>query len=260
VVVEQLRSLGVTPGSVMLVHTSYRSVRPIAGGPLGMIHALLEALGPNGTLVMPAMTGDDDHLFDPRRTPALDMGIVADTFWRQAGVLRSDNPASFAASGPAAALITAPHVVPWPDHGPGTPVGRVHDLDGWVLLLGIDHTANTTVHLAEHVGEVPYRIKKHTTIRVHGHPQRYEYLEIDHCCQRFCLVDEWLCERGLQRLGRVGRGVARLMKSRDVVAVVGERLRSDPTIFLHALGVDPECDEARLSLRRQIPGHFIGTR
>jgi len=54
--VEQLKALGVREGGVLLVHTSFRAVRPVEGGPLGLIGALRQALGHEGTLVMPAMT------------------------------------------------------------------------------------------------------------------------------------------------------------------------------------------------------------
>ena len=39
---------------------------------------------------MPGMTEDDDHPFDPRQTPCPGLGVVADTFWRMPGVLRSN--------------------------------------------------------------------------------------------------------------------------------------------------------------------------
>jgi aminoglycoside 3-N-acetyltransferase len=58
--VEQLRTLGVTPGEVLLVHSSFRALRPVEGGPGGALDALAEALGPEGTLVMPSWTGRDD--------------------------------------------------------------------------------------------------------------------------------------------------------------------------------------------------------
>ena len=103
----QLLELGVTPGSVLLVHAAFSKVRPVDGGPLGLIGALRAAVGARGTLVMPSMSDDDDHPFDPRRTPCLAMGVVADTFWRLPGVLRSDSPHAFAAIGPEAARITA---------------------------------------------------------------------------------------------------------------------------------------------------------
>ena len=64
-VADQLRALGVQPGAILLVHTSYRAVGPVSGGPLGLIEALHAALGRDGTLVIPSWTGDDDEPFDP---------------------------------------------------------------------------------------------------------------------------------------------------------------------------------------------------
>ena len=56
--------------------------------------------------MIPSMTADDDHPFDPRATSCIGMGIVQ-TFWQLPGVLRSDSPHAFAAAGPQAARITA---------------------------------------------------------------------------------------------------------------------------------------------------------
>src|ERR687885_2284470 len=96
-VTEQLRSLGVQPGGVLLVHTSFRAVRPVEGGPLGLIEALRAALGPEGTLAMPSSTGNDDELFDPATTPvAADLGVVAGTFWPPPSALRRHPPLSVA--------------------------------------------------------------------------------------------------------------------------------------------------------------------
>jgi len=61
----QLRTLGVKQGIVLLVHTSFRATRPLQGGPVGLIEALSEAVGPDGTLVMPSWPEDDDQPFDP---------------------------------------------------------------------------------------------------------------------------------------------------------------------------------------------------
>jgi aminoglycoside N3'-acetyltransferase len=216
---------------------------------MGLIAALRAALGPDGTLVMPSMTDDEDHPFDPARSPCAGMGVVANTFWQMPGVLRSDSPHAFAAIGPAAAAITAPHPLDIP-HGLDSPVGRVYELDGQVLLLGVGHSDNTTIHLAESLAGVRYRRKKHLTLYQDGQLTRFDYAEIDHCCQNFNRVDQWLDSREWQRKGIIGHAEARLMRSRDVVDVVLERLRLDETVFLHPAGVDAECDEARLSLSR----------
>lgn len=246
-VVEQLKRLGVEAGSVLVVHSAFSKVGPIEGGPAGLIEALREAIGPRGTLLMPSMSDDDEVPFDRERTPCRGMGIVAETFWRLPGVMRSDSPHAFAAVGPRAAEIVAPHPPDVP-HGLDSPVGRVFEMDGHVLLLGVGHDGNTTVHLAEVLAGVRYYRPKHLTILKDGVPTRLEYREIDHCCENFNLLDGWLDARGLQQRGIVGHGEARLMRSRAVVETAVEHLRADETVFLHPPGVDSECDEARASL------------
>jgi aminoglycoside N3'-acetyltransferase len=248
-VVAQLRALGVQEGGVLLAHISFRAARPVEGGPAGLIGALREALGPEGTLAMPSWPGTDDQPLDPAATPAApDLGIVADTFWRLPGVQRSDHFFAFAAAGPKAAQIVA-GPLPLPPHIPESPVGRVHDLDGQVLLLGAGHDANTTLHLAEILAGVPYGVPKHCMVLRDGRPVRVEYHENDHCCARFALADEWLRSRGLQREGPVGHAHARLARSRDIVSVALEYLRPDPVVFLHPAEAGcAECDEARATI------------
>jgi aminoglycoside N3'-acetyltransferase len=247
--IQQLHGLGVQEGDVLLVHTSYRAVRPVEGGPSGLIDALLEAVGPAGTLVMPSWGADPDRVFDPRETPAAgDLGIVADFFWRLPGAVRCDHPQAFAAIGPAAETITSDHL-PLPPHIRESPVGRVYDLDGKVLLIGVGHDANTTLHLAEILAEVPYRRPKHCTVLKGGYPIRVDYAENDHCCERFALVDGWLSAAGRQSEGMVGHARARLARARDIVAVAVEHLHRDTLAFLHPpMANCAECDLARASL------------
>jgi aminoglycoside N3'-acetyltransferase len=216
------------------------------GGPLGLIEALRRAVGPNGTLVMPSWPEDEDEPFDPRSTPAApDLGVVADMFWRVPGALRSDHCQAFAAAGPGAAQITR-DPLPLPPHIPESPVGRVHDLDGQVLLLGVGHDADTTLHLAELLARVPYRVRRHCTILRDGRPVRIDYEENDHCCERFGFADEWLRAGGLQREGRVGNAHTRLARARDIVRVALARLARDPLLFLHPPSAGcADCDEAR---------------
>jgi aminoglycoside N3'-acetyltransferase len=231
-----LLTLGVKPGSVLLVHTAFSKVSPVEGGPRGLIEALQAAVGRLGTLAMPNMSDDDDHPFDPRKTDCPGMGIVADTFWRLPGAIRSDSPHAFAATGPKAAEITAPHPLDAP-HGLDSPVGRIYELDGYVLLLGVGHDANTTIHLAENLAGVRYRRPKYATILRDGRPARCDYSEIDHCCQNFNLMDQWLDAEGIERRGIVGHAEARMARSRDIVEVALARLREGETVFLHPVGV-----------------------
>lgn len=127
-----------------------------------------------------------------------------------------------------------------------SPVGRVHDLDGQVLLLGCGHDANTTLHLAEIVAGAPYRVPRHCTVSKDGRPFRIDYGENDHCCERFALADEWLRSRGLQSEGSVGHAHARLMRSQDIVRIAVKNLKRDPLVFLHPASARcDQCDAAR---------------
>ncbi|SRR6266498_1318824 len=244
----QLLALGVRPGEVLLVHTSFRQVRPVEGGPLGLIEALRKALGAEGTLVMPTMT-DGETLFDPCSTPTHEMGITAELFWRQSGVLRSTHPAgSFAAAGPLAARICAPQPIV-PPHGAESPPGRVHDLGGQVLLLGVTHGESTMLHVAESIVRVPYSVEHPCVVEMDGVAKRVMIPETDHCCRGFRRMDAWLTERGLQREGTIGNVKARLADAGDLVSVAVEHLARDPLVFLCPSSERcGECDEARASV------------
>ncbi|MFN2445531.1 MAG: AAC(3) family N-acetyltransferase [Vicinamibacterales bacterium] len=250
----QLQRLGVRTGGVLLVHTSFRAVAPTEEGPLGLIRALRAALGPTGTLVMPTMTSGET-VFDPKSTPTDGMGITAELFWRQPGVRRSTHPGgSFAAEGPLAALICRPQPLS-PPHGVDSPVGHVHDMDGQVLLLGVTHSENTTLHLAEAIARVPYSVSHPCVIESDGAAHTVMIAETDHCCTGFRRLDTWLRERGFQAEGKVGNADARLCNARDVVAVAVAHLASDPLIFLCAAGAGcEECDAARDSVGLPLAG------
>ena len=241
------RRLGVQPGSVLVVHTSLRNVGWVDDGPAGVIAALRAALGEDGTLVMPSMT-DGETLYDPATTPTDGMGIVAETFWRLPGVLRSNHPSSaFASQGPLAAAITATHPL-FDPQGLASPIGKVYQLDGWVLLLGVDHSENTTIHLAETLSNVPYRIVKRWPVLEDGVERWVEAAEIDHCCQNFVKLGLHLAQAGALITGAVGGATGQLMRSRAVVAAACALLADDPYFFLCPPGectLENQCDEAR---------------
>jgi aminoglycoside 3-N-acetyltransferase len=164
-------ALGVKQGMVLLVHSSLRSIGWVCGGPVAVILALEELLGAEGTLVMPAHSGSmtepsywkhppvpeswwpiirrETPAFDTELTPTRLMGAIAETFRKQSGVSRSSHPSSsFCARGKYASEITSNHSLSF-SLGEHSPLARIYDLDGSVLLLGVGYHNNTSLHLAE---------------------------------------------------------------------------------------------------------------
>lgn len=166
-----LLSLGIQPRDVLLVHTSLSSLGWVNGGPLAVIEALLRAVGPEGTIVMPAQSANLSDpanwgappvpaswhqtiretmpAYDPGTTPTRDMGRVAELFRTWPGALRSDHPsASFAALGPLAGQVVGRHELADP-LGEGSPLGVLYRLEAKLLLIGVDFDRCTALHLAE---------------------------------------------------------------------------------------------------------------
>ncbi|MBS4202058.1 AAC(3) family N-acetyltransferase [Bacillus sp. FJAT-49732] len=236
--IEDFKRVGIKEGMVLVVHTSLRNIGYIEGGPEVVIESLLEILGDEGTLVMPSMTSGDE-LFDPKTTPTEGMGIVAETFWRMPSVLRSVHPNSaFAAYGKYASEIVAEHPIDQPE-GIKSPIGKVYQLDGRILLLGVSHDSNTTIHLAESLNDVPYRTYSTVLISNNGKIEKIEVPIINHCCQNFKKMESLLKEEGYLTVGTIGNGVCQFMKARDVVEVASTQLKKNPYYFL----CEDECEE-----------------
>lgn len=153
--VRELDALGVRGRTPLMVHASLRRVGPVAGGADALLDALLECLGPDGTLLM-ALGAEEEVPFDARTTAVeAGMGVLAEVFRTRAGTRVNDHAAArFGAAGPLGADLLEP--VPLHDyHGPGSVLSRFVQLDGSVLRLGADVDTVTLTHLAEYLAEVP---------------------------------------------------------------------------------------------------------
>ncbi|KPN29474.1 aminoglycoside 3-N-acetyltransferase [Halolamina pelagica] len=171
-----LRDLGVDAGDTLIVHSALSELGWVAGGPQAVVDALQRVVTESGTIVMPTHSTQysdpsvwtsppvpDDWIpriresmppFRPAVTPTRSMGAVAECFRDYPGTRRSQHPLySFAAWGADAAAVVDAHSFA-NGMGEDSPLARVYERDGSVLLLGTDHATNTSLHLAEYRADI----------------------------------------------------------------------------------------------------------
>ncbi len=239
-----LKALGIEKGMVLLVHSSLSAMGWVCGGPVAVIIALQEVLGETGTLVMPTHSTDLSDpsqwenppvpaswwqtiretmpAYDPDLTPTRSMGRIVETFRKQKGVLRSGHPqSSFCASGPQALYVTTNHSLGF-GLGENSPLARIYELQGSVLLLGVGHSNNTSIHLAEYRADFPTKrlFREGAPISEAGSRTWTTFENIDIDASDFDQIGEDFLRSdagNVVRHGKVGNANCQLMPQRAVV-------------------------------------------
>jgi aminoglycoside 3-N-acetyltransferase len=241
-----LARLGVAADSVVMVHSSLSRLGWVAGGAQAVVLALLDAVGPGGTVVVPTHS---THLTDPAGwkhppvdpawwdtireetpgydaalTPTRSMGAVVECFRHLPGVRRSNHPTvSVAAVGPLRDEIVGRHELAY-GLGEGSPLARLYDFDATVLLLGVGHANNTSLHLGEY--RAHYHSKRWVTqaspVMVEGERRWVRWPDLDPDDSDFEALGAAFAATGQETIGPIGAGTARLMRQREVVDFAAE--------------------------------------
>lgn len=224
-----------------MVHTSLSSLGFVCGGAQVVIEALLETVGSEGTVMMPTQSWknldpaagvhweepeswwpiirDNWPAYNKDITPTNTMGAVAEMFRKWPGTLRSDHPArSVAANGKHAAYLTENHDLS-NIFGESSPVGKLYELDGYVLLIGVGYDKNTSLHLADVRADYPgkHDCTEYSAVMENGQRvwKKYDTLFVDG--EDFEQIGEAFERAYPVHKATLGNGTLTFMRQRDLV-------------------------------------------
>lgn len=240
-ILSALSEVGVCNGQTIMVHTSLSSLGFVCGGAQVIIEALLETVGTGGTIMMPTQSWKNldpatgVHWEEPENwwqlirenwpaynkdiTPTNTMGTVAEMFRKWPGTLRSDHPArSVAAWGKHAEYLTSAHDLS-NIFGDGSPIGKLYEQDGLVLLIGVGYDKNTSLHLADVRASYPgkHNSTEYSAVLEDGKRvwKQYETLFVDG--EDFNEIGAAFENTCSVRKAALGNGTITLMKQRELV-------------------------------------------
>ncbi|MDX1358509.1 MAG: AAC(3) family N-acetyltransferase [Clostridia bacterium] len=242
-----LKKLGIKLGDIVLMHCSMSTLGWICGGAQALLLAVMKAVGTEGTLVMPAHSGDwsdpinwqhppvpkewvpiiRDNMpaYNKDMTPARGIGKVAELFRTLPDVERSDHPLlSFSAWGSQKHKITCSHPLV-PQLGMESPLGALYKLNAKILFLGTDYETCTAFHLAETMLEETQRTKSGTSMMVNGNREWVEFEDFEYNSDDFVNLGTDFENSNMVTIGKIGNAECRLFNMRDAVDFAQNWLR-----------------------------------
>jgi len=242
-IVQGLRALGLKEGDAVLVHTSLSSFGYVEGGADTVIDALLETVGPSGTVMVPTHTATPEHsaknppVFSPSTTPCL-AGRIPETFRKRPEAIRSRDPThSVAAIGAKARYLTKDHEKCITPCGVGSPYLKLAEIDGYILFIGIGLECNTTFHAVEELANSPYHlqpdwvdgkiINDDGTVEVVRQKIHLWAAERD-----FQKMEPIILSEGIMRKDKIGNAVVRFVRAKPMIELTLKLLEKDPGYLL----------------------------
>ena len=225
-IIRGLRALGVRPGDLLQVHSSMKSFGHVEGGPAAVIEALRAAVGPEGAAMMPTFNHGAAEIFDVKTTPSSN-GLLTETFRNLPGVRRSLHPTHpYAAIGRYADWLTQGHLEAG-TFGVDCPLGKLAQMGGYCLMLGVGFKVCTAAHIGEckarvHCigwwqGQGKIRLADGSVVVVAKDVWRNGPCRIE-----WTPLESRMRERGLVRDTKIGDSHVMLFRAMDVINVTYE--------------------------------------
>lgn len=235
--------IGVHRGGTLLVHSSLSSFGTVQGAEHTVIDALLETVGPEGTVAVPTHTwatvSARQPVFHEALSPSI-TGRITESFRHRPSAVRSLHPThSVAAIGQGAEEFCAGHEVYSTPCSRSSPYGRLVAARGQVLMLGVGLDYLTLMHGIEEWAEVPWLFNRTETLHVitrtqavltvtaRRHTNDPYYEERD-----FPSLEPLLRDAGVIRYGTAGEATLRLIDAARAVDVLLPLVTQNPDLVL----------------------------
>jgi aminoglycoside 3-N-acetyltransferase len=249
-----LRQLELPRPVVVIAHASLSAFGQVAGGAASLLGALLSSVD---SLVMPTFTfkskiipetGPEDNgtvygsgkdtnrmaeFYTPKMPADALMGVVSETLRLMPAAKRSSHPILSFAGINAAAVLQSQTI-----QEPLAPVGFLAEQGGWVLLMGVDHTVNTSIHYGEKLAGrkqfVRWALTPSGAKECPGYPG---------CSDGFQAISPRL--DGITRRVVIGQAVVQAIPLQGLLALVQSMLADDPQSLLCSRSDCPRCNAVR---------------
>lgn len=242
---KDLVALGVKKGDSVMIHCSYKAMGTEIS-PFEIFDCLKEILGEEGTLILPAFSYDTvdykNLIFDRENTPSC-IGFLPEFFRTQVdGVVRSIHAThSCCVCGKNAEYLIRNHDKDITPVGENSPLRKLPELDGKILILGSHPDHNTALHGVEELGDAPYIFDKSKSIEyilkdgeteIHQKALRHDFYKKDcYYAQKYARIIDVLSKEDYT-FGKVLKADCYLMSAKAVWQKGVEKLKEDPYFFV----------------------------
>ena len=238
-----IRALGIRRGDSVVVHSSYKSIGNVDGGPRAVIEALIDVVLPEVALLFPNLfnphcfTVENPPRFDLKGAHVRNLGVIPDLFKFNYADHFSVHPThSMMGIGARAEEIAKDHEKAGCCCGWGTPWTKNASSGGWILLIGVDQRSNTSYHSTEEQMEDSFKLTEqeiHGTVVIDGAefivPSRL-HLWTSHA--DFNILNPELEASGRLKRGRIGDAKTMCLDARGFLDLALRKLRQDREYFL----------------------------
>jgi aminoglycoside 3-N-acetyltransferase len=240
-----LLGLGLKSGDSVMVHSSLKSLGYVDGAADAVVDAILDILGPDGTLLVPTSVFDGSVTVFLRQTAEVDLrtapsllGKITETVRLRTGSARSIHPSHpVAAIGRNASELLSEHHLGDSPAGKKSPYGKLARMEnGRVLLIGVSNNNNTMLHTAEEY-YTPYIFSgEEFNVNVISTDNKIYRTKVKGYCvgvkRKFTAIDPFLLEAGYMRKTKIGNAEVTLIDAPGLLKVAEEKLKENPNMLL----------------------------